>query len=143
LQRRCQAQCCGSSEPRASLAVKICDSAVADLDGTIGRWLSTGGSTKLTAAVPKIRAGGTNGTGSRWSAPFTKEPNMKTPTRTALCALFVLPLTACDPQTDGAYQGEPLIALTGTVQSENLEPPAGVELVVAYFVYNKYKTDSY
>jgi hypothetical protein len=68
---------------------------------------------------------------------------MKTPTRTALCALFALPLTACDPQTDGAYQGEPLIALTGTVQSENLEPSAGVELVVAYFVAPTDPTDSY
>jgi hypothetical protein len=47
---------------------------------------------------------------------------------------LVLTLAACDAQNDGQYNGEPLLTLTGTVESHATTVPAGVDLVVAYLV---------
>jgi hypothetical protein len=51
---------------------------------------------------------------------------------TALASLLVLPLAACDAQSDGKYNGDPLVTLTGTVENRAATAPAGVDLVVAY-----------
>lgn len=51
---------------------------------------------------------------------------------TALASLLALPLAACDAQSDGKYNGDALVTLTGTVENRTVTAPAGVDLVVAY-----------
>ena len=55
--------------------------------------------------------------------------------RAALTLLLALAAAACNPQTDGGYKGEPLVTMTGTVEgTAAASVPAGLNLVVAYFV---------